>query len=62
MGVQVDLTAFKPDLGDLHNRIAFKYYINANNVATVWHEINCPNAHPEAPKCRPLGSSCCRYC
>ncbi|KAI5460678.1 kinase-like domain-containing protein [Mariannaea sp. PMI_226] len=54
LGLQVDLTILRSNLGNNSRRIVFKYYINKGNIAAIWHEANCLMRIPEHPNIVPF--------
>lgn len=56
MGLQVDLVTCKSGSGDEQNirRLAFKYYIHPDYIATTWNEVNCWMRIPSHPNIVPF--------
>ncbi|KAM5344921.1 hypothetical protein ACJ41O_010783 [Fusarium nematophilum] len=54
LGLQVDLTVLRSDLGNDSRRIVFKYYTNKGNIAAIWHEANCLMRIPKHPNIVPF--------
>ncbi|KAF8846420.1 hypothetical protein BDZ45DRAFT_756235 [Acephala macrosclerotiorum] len=55
LGLQVDLTTYESPPGQI-KRVAFKYYSNPENIAMVWHELNCMIRIPKHPNIVPFDS------
>ena len=57
LGVQVDLVTYRPRSsekpGEMRTAV-FKYYVTENNVALLWHELNCVMRMPRHPNIVPF--------